>query len=188
MGTKCGRAAWRLQIMGASDTGLLRDPAVRTTATATPAVSVDHDQYANIASFRYQLRRFFAFSELAAAREGLPQQQYQALIAVAGHQGEEPPVVGTIAEQLLIAPHSAAELVHRMVEAGLLIKSRSPNDARKVVLELTVRARAVLNRLTDVHRAELEAIEPFLCEVLKHATVREHAGIPQKADEVTANR
>ncbi len=65
-------------------------------------------QYAAIASFRLELRRFLAFSEIAANKAGLPPQQHQALLAIAGHTGPEPPNVGAIAEHLLIAPNSAS--------------------------------------------------------------------------------
>jgi DNA-binding MarR family transcriptional regulator len=57
---------------------------------------------------------------------------YQALLALAGYVGDEAPGGGAVAEALLIAPHSAAELVARMVDAGLLCKTRSARDRRKV--------------------------------------------------------
>ena len=56
---------------------------------------------------------------------GLPSQQHQALLAIAGHAGPEPPTVGTLSEQLIVAPHTAAELVSRMAEAGLVAKATS---------------------------------------------------------------
>ncbi len=119
-------------------------------------------QYAAIATFRYELRRFLAFSEAAAAAEGLPAQQHQALLAVAGHQGPEPPTVGTIADQLLVAPHTAAELVARMEKANLLTKTPSLHDRRRVELTLTPQAQAVLGRLTAAHVEELTILEPAL--------------------------
>jgi hypothetical protein len=42
-------------------------------------------QYAAIASFRLELRRFLTFSEAAATEAGVPPQQHQALLAIAGH-------------------------------------------------------------------------------------------------------
>jgi DNA-binding MarR family transcriptional regulator len=129
-------------------------------ATLTPA------QYAAIAAFRYRLRRFLAFSEAAAAAEGLAPQQHQALLALAGYTGEEPPGVGAVAEALLIAPHSAAELVARMVEAGLLRKARSQRDRRKAELTLTEKAQALLRRLTEAHLAELRTLEPALAQAI----------------------
>ena len=128
---------------------------------------LDREQYAAIATFRYELRRFLAFSEAAASAEGLPAQQHQALLAVAGHQSPEPPTVGTIADRLLIAPHTAAELVSRMEKADLLTKSPAVHDRRRVQLELTPQARRLLDRLTAAHVEELTILEPALARALR---------------------
>ena len=119
-------------------------------------------QYAAIAAFRWQLRRFLAFSEAAAAAAGLPPQQHQALLAIAGHTGAEPPSVSVIADQLLIAPSTAAELVSRMVDAALLTKTVSSLDRRRVKLALTGKALVLLDQLTAVHLEELRTLEPVL--------------------------
>lgn len=119
-------------------------------------------QYTAIAAFRFKLRRFLAFSEAAATAAGLPTQQHQALLAIAGHTGAEPPSVGTIAEQLLIAPNSAAELVTRMVDSALVTKTSSCHDRRRMELTLTEKAFVLLDRLTAVHLEELKTLEPAL--------------------------
>lgn len=128
---------------------------------------LDREQYAALATFRYELRRFLAFSEAVASAEGLPSQQHQALLAIAGHQSPEPPTVGTIAGRLLIAPHTAAELVSRMEKADLLTKSPSVHDRRFVELALTPKARNLLKRLTAVHLEELNSLEPALAQALQ---------------------
>jgi DNA-binding MarR family transcriptional regulator len=127
---------------------------------------LSREQYAAIAAFRFQLRRFLVFSEAAALAAGLPPQQHQALLAVAGYMESEPPTVGTLAEQLLVAPHTAAELVSRMVEAGLLIKTRSTLDRRRMELVLTPKAEILLGELTTAHLEELRTLEPALIRVL----------------------
>ena len=53
-------------------------------------------EYVALAAFRHQLRQFLLFSENAAAAAGLPAQQHQALLALAGHEGTEPPTVGML--------------------------------------------------------------------------------------------
>ncbi len=127
---------------------------------------LSQQEYAAIAAFRFELRRFLAFSAAAAASEGLPAQQHQALLAIAGHDGAEPATVGALAEQLLVAPHTAAELVSRMVEAGLLTKTPSQSDRRRVGLTLTAQADEVLGRLTEAHLKELSTLEPALVRAL----------------------
>lgn len=134
------------------------------------AISTEDDltpeQYAAIAAFRYELRRFLAFSEAEAASVGLPPQQHQALLVIAGHAGDRRPTVGLLAEQLLIAPHTAAELASRMVEAGLLTKTASADDRRRMELALTAKAEALLHRLTAAHLGELRTLEPALARAL----------------------
>lgn len=122
-------------------------------------------EYVAIAAFRRQLRYFLAFSEAAAAKVGLPPQQHQALLAIAGWE-EGKPTIGTLAEHLLIAPHTAAELIQRMVEGGLLTKSPSVSDRRKMHLTITARAAVLLRHLTAAHLKELRVLEPALVRAL----------------------
>lgn len=145
---------------------------------AGPVLS--REAYAAIARFRLELRRFLAFSEAAAGKVGLPAQQHQALLAIAGHDG--PPTVGFVAEQLLIAPQTAAELVARMVDKGFLTKAAKARDRRRMALTLTPKAMAVLQQLTTAHLAELQTLEPALATALATALDRVHgrpdAGCP----------
>jgi DNA-binding MarR family transcriptional regulator len=122
--------------------------------------------YAALAAFRYELRRFLAFSEQAAAAQGVPAQQHQALLTVAGHTRAGAPTVGLIAEQLLITPSSAVELVSRMVAGGLLIKTPGVEDRRRAELQLTPLARDLLGKLSRAHLQELEVMEPALTRAL----------------------
>jgi DNA-binding MarR family transcriptional regulator len=137
------------------------------TAGAPPRLSPS--QYVAIAAFRRQLRVFLAFSESAAAEAGLPPQQHQALLAIAGHDGASPPTVGFLADALLIAPQTAAELVARMAAAGLLSKAQSAEDRRRVELALTPHAQDLLAALTSAHLRELESLEPALLRALSRA-------------------
>jgi len=129
--------------------------------------SLTSAQYVALAAFRYELRCFLAFSESAAAAVGLPPQQHQALLAIAGHVGPQPPSVGTIAERLLIAPHTAAELVARMIDAALLIKTPSHADRRRMTLTLTEKAEMLLGELTAAHLNEFKTVEPVLTLALR---------------------
>jgi DNA-binding MarR family transcriptional regulator len=122
--------------------------------------------YAALAAFRYELRRFLAFSEQAAAAQGLPAQQHQALLTIAGHTRAEAPTVGLIAEQLLITPSSAVELVSRMVAGGLVVKTPGVQDRRRAELALTPRALDLLGKLSRAHLQELEVMEPALARAL----------------------
>ncbi len=135
-----------------------------------PPAGLETAQYAAIADFRRAMRRFLAFSETAAATEGLPPQQHQGLLAIAGRPASDPATVGFVADQLLIAPHTAAELTTRMADADLVVKTPSPRDRRRVELTLTPRARALLVRLTAAHLEELRTLEPALVSALREAS------------------
>ena len=76
-----------------------------------------------------------------------------------------------MAEQLIIAPHTAAELVSRMVEAGLVTKTQSKADRRKLELVPTPKAASLLARLTQAHLQELEVLDTVLARAAERRTV-----------------
>jgi DNA-binding MarR family transcriptional regulator len=133
---------------------------------AGPAAIADSD-YAALATFRRALRQFLAFSESAARAAGVPPRQHQALLAIRGRAGGPPVTVGQLAKDLRIAPHSAAELVDRLVTAGLLAKTKSPSERRRVELSLTQHAEDVLHSLSEAHLSELRAVGPLLIKQLQ---------------------
>ena len=128
--------------------------------------TIGPEQYRALARFRHELRRFLSFSEAAAGATGLPAQQHQALLAIAGHDGAGAPTVGDLAERLVVAPHTAAELVSRMADAELVTKTHPPADRRRTELALTAKAEGLLAGLTEAHLRELEQLEPALARAL----------------------
>lgn len=123
--------------------------------------------YEALSNLRYTLRRFMDFSASAAQEEGLPAQQHQALLAIRGHRGEDAMTIGLLAERLLIAPHSATELVGRLVTAGYVSRQTDPADKRRQTLELTEKADDVLRRLTAIHLTEIREMAPQLIDILQ---------------------
>lgn len=123
--------------------------------------------YQALAKLRYSLRRFMDFSTSAAQAEGLPSQQHQALLAIKGHAGEEPVTIGMLADKLLIAPHTATELVGRLAAADLVERHSHPEDRRRQTLALTGKAEAVLLRLSAVHLREIRDMAPELIAILQ---------------------
>lgn len=123
------------------------------------------DDYRALAGFRYELRKFVRYSERAAEDAGLTPRQHQALLAVrAGPHGALH--IGELAERLFLQPHSASELVKRMVEQGLLRRETGGADKRQVALRLTERSESLLEQLSHNHRAELRRLRPMLQQLL----------------------
>ena len=123
--------------------------------------------YRALAELRYQIRRFLHFSEREARRAGIEPQQHQALLALKGLPDGRPATIGELAERLQIAHHSAVELVGRLVDRGLVARTRGAADRRQVLLTLTPEGAAVLRDLSLLHRAELRAAGPALGQTLR---------------------
>jgi DNA-binding MarR family transcriptional regulator len=122
------------------------------------------EDYAQLAAFRYALRRFLRFSEQAAQEAGLTAQHYQALLALRGMPGRA--TIKDLARQLLIRHNSAVGLVDRLVAEGLLARMPSQDDARKVRLALTGKALRLVEKVALRHRVELERAGPEIGRTL----------------------
>jgi DNA-binding MarR family transcriptional regulator len=139
------------------------DPSSSPDAAPTPA------DYQALATFRFALRRFTAFSEEAAMAAGLMPQQHQALLVIkALSAAGNAPSVGDLSTQLLIRHHSAVELVNRLVRMALVQRVRDPSDRRRVRVALTALAEGKLAALSSAHLDELRAIRPELTRLLRY--------------------
>jgi DNA-binding MarR family transcriptional regulator len=133
----------------------------------TMPTAVTKADYEALAAFRGALRQFLAFSEAAAGAEGVPPQQHQALLAIKGAPGAETISVGDLAERLMVRHNTAVELSDRLAAAGLITRAQAADDRRRILLRLTPKAEAVLERLSESHLKELRQITPLLIELLR---------------------
>jgi DNA-binding MarR family transcriptional regulator len=131
------------------------------------------EDYEALSEFRYAIRRFLEFSERAASEVGLTPQQHQALLAIKGFPQPGGATVGDLAERLCIRHHSTVELVARLDEAGLVLRSRDATDQRRVRLSLTPRGEELLAELSAAHMSELARIEPALKQILARTKSRQ---------------
>ena len=90
--------------------------------------------YEALSEFRYMIRCFLEFSQNAAREAGLTPGQHQALLAIRGFPAGQGVTVGDLAERLRVRHHSAVELVDRLAEAGLVLRSPDATDHRRVLL------------------------------------------------------
>lgn len=149
-----------------------RQPPTRSRVTKVKrngkARAVD---YQALAQFRYQLRVFLAFSETAAAQQGLTSQQHQVLLGIKGFVDPGPPTVGDVARFLLIRHHSAVELIKRMEKRGLIRRTSDPEDARRVHLRLTAKGERKLQAISKMNFEELRrATSPAMARLLKSSS------------------
>ncbi len=144
--------------------------------------------YRRLAAFRHALRRFLAFSETAARAAGITPQQHQALLAIKGADNPEDASVGFLADHLLLQPHSAAELVDRMVRSGLLRRGVSGADRRRVVLSLTPGAERVLQDLSADHIRELRQAAPVIGGLFDVLEPRRASRAPRRGRKTTGRK
>jgi DNA-binding MarR family transcriptional regulator len=120
------------------------------------ASASDDVDYRALASFRFELRKFLAARDEAAARAGLTPQHHQALLAIKGFGRDSSLTVGELAGYLLLRPHSVVELADRLATLGLLARSPDPGDGRRVLLQLTMEGERRLSGLSHFYARELE--------------------------------
>lgn len=128
------------------------------------AEAVDYEALAN---FRFELRKFLAFSETAATKAGLTPQQHQALLTIKGFSSQMPISIGELAKLLFIKHHTAVELVDRMTKLGLLSRVVDGSDGRRALVKLTRDGEQRLRKLSRTHSEELGAVGPTLTKILK---------------------
>lgn len=127
----------------------------------------DRVDYEALARLRYELRKFQAFSSAAAAKAGLTPQQHQALLIIRGFSAPDAVSIGDLAKYLLIRHHTAVGLVDRMTRLELISRVVDDADARRVLIKLTREGEKRLQKLTEIHLKELQAIGPTLSGMLK---------------------
>jgi len=123
--------------------------------------------YDALARFRYEIRKYLAFSEAAAADAGVTPHQYQALVAIKGFSSHEPLSVGDLAELMFIRHHTAVSLVDRMAKLGLLTRVPDPGDKRRVFVTLTSLGEDYLRSLASLHVEELRRAGPRFAKTLQ---------------------
>jgi len=115
--------------------------------------------FEKLAHFRYQLRRFLRFSEEATRTNGVTELQYLLLLQLKGFPGREWATIGELAERLQAQQHGVVSLVSRCESAGLVRRTASRSDRRRVEVKLTKRGEACLAHLALLHRHELSSLK-----------------------------
>jgi len=108
-----------------------------------------------LAEFRYQLRRFLNFSEIAAEQRGIAAQQYQLMQAIAAVPEGQQASISYLADRMVLRHNSTVELVDRAERAGLVRREPDENDLRRSLVKLTTQGDRLLQELAVEHLKEL---------------------------------
>jgi DNA-binding MarR family transcriptional regulator len=141
----------------------------------TPGIkTADVHLLPTLAEFRYAVRQFLHFSEVAAQEAGIQPQQHQLMLQVAGATAGTATTVAYVAERLGLKHNSAVELVNRSEHEGLVTREEDANDRRRAIVRLTRKGERLLDHLSGDHARELMVMAPRLIESLervsRHAT------------------
>jgi len=147
--------------------GLPSSQKIPNSAAAQKRAALSGDDFEELANFRLALRRFLSFSEKASRIAGISAQQYQAMLVIRAHAAPAM-AIKDLAEQMLLLPNGAVQLVNRLVQAGLAERLPSDADRRSVLVALTPEGEQVTARLAVDHYAELIRRKPLLVESLSH--------------------
>ena len=120
----------------------------------------------SMAEFRYQLRRFLNFSEMASERCGVGAQQYQLMQVIAAMPDGQDASITYLAERMVLRHNSAVELVDRAQRVGLVRRQTDAKDMRRSLVQLTPEGEAILQRLIAEHLLELPSRSKDLLDAL----------------------
>lgn len=115
-------------------------------------------QYVALSNFRFHLARFLRFSESASRAMGITPKQYLLLLHICGTPDRDWATVGELAERLQSSAHGTVALVNRCLSSRLVSKRRNGDDARRVEVHITPRARKLVEGIAKSHRDELQSL------------------------------
>ncbi len=130
------------------------------------AGSVQDRRYRALAEFRYRIRRFLRGSDAAAQEAGLETQQYQMLLAIRGLPQGQDATIRALADRLFLRHHSAVELIDRLEKHGYVVRARSREDRRRVLVSLLRRGERVLEQVARDRLKELRSSGAAFVEAL----------------------
>jgi len=136
------------------------------------ATATDRVKLLSLAEFRFQMRKFLNFSEIASERCGIPAQQYQLMQVIAAMPEGQQASITYLAERMILRHNSTVELVDRAERGGLVKRESDPTDMRRSLVQLTPEGEQILQRLVTEHLRELAP----RCEPLIHALRDLHSG------------
>ena len=123
--------------------------------------------YRVLAAFRFEIRKFLAFSEKAAREAGVEPQQHQLMLAVKGLPAEQRPTIRALAGRLCVEHHTTVALVDKLEARGFVTRERGRDDRREVFVHLTAPGLALLRRLSALHREQLIGVGPGMVSALQ---------------------
>jgi len=117
------------------------------------ATGITAEEYRALAELRHRIRLFVREGDAKARAAGLEPQQYLILLAIRGLPEDREATIRALADRLALKHHSVVELVDRLEQRGLVRRSRSRDDRRRVLVSLLPRGEKLLEEVAR-HRID----------------------------------
>jgi DNA-binding MarR family transcriptional regulator len=121
------------------------------------ATAITAEEYRALAELRHRIRLFVREGDAKARAAGLEPQQYLILLAIRGLPESAEATIRVLADRLALKHHSVVELVDRLEQRGLVRRSRSRDDRRRVLVSLLPRGEKLLEEVARDRISELRS-------------------------------
>jgi DNA-binding MarR family transcriptional regulator len=121
------------------------------------ATAITPEEYRALAELRHRIRLFVRDGDAKARTAGLEPQQYLILLAIRGLPENVEATIRAIADRLALKHHSVVELVDRLEQHGLVRRTRSRDDRRRVFVSLLPRGERLLEEVVRHRISELRS-------------------------------
>jgi DNA-binding MarR family transcriptional regulator len=136
-------------------------------------VEITDAEYCALAELRFRIRVFLREGDAAARKVGLEPQQYLMLLAIRGLPRGSEATIRVLAERVALKHHSAVELIDRLEMQGLVRRTRSRDDRRRVLVTLLPRGEKLLAEVAAQRISELRATGAALVKTIGALLERE---------------
>jgi DNA-binding MarR family transcriptional regulator len=137
------------------------------------ATTITTDEYRALAELRHRIRLFVREGDAKARTAGLEPQQYLILLAIRGLPENAEATIRTLADRLALKHHSVVELVDRLEQHGLVRRTRSRDDRRRVLVSLLPRGEKLLEDVARHRISELRSSGAALVAAIEALLERE---------------
>jgi DNA-binding MarR family transcriptional regulator len=136
-------------------------------------VEITDAEYCALAELRFRIRVFLREGDAAARKVGLEPQQCLMLLAIRGLPRGSEATIRVLAERVALKHHSAVELIDRLEMQGLVRRTRSRDDRRRVLVTLLPRGEKLLAEVAAQRISELRATGAALVKTIGALLERE---------------
>lgn len=121
---------------------------------------------------------------VAAALEVVTLPQFRVLVVLAA---SGPMRIGALAERMHALPSTFSRTIDRLVTAGWVQRSASPDSRREVIIDVSTPGRELVDRVTDLRRRELQAVLNRMSTADRSAVLAAFSTFAQAAGEPTVD-